>query len=118
LLASRTWLTRERQTVEKIMKYKPQDVERPTLKNCTYTGYPPGTFLAALTEYMIRFNAGGGWRRVYFSSDSSGRYSPSGTLKSHYYVKVDGDRRVEIELPEGFYELMESHRATIQKHET
>jgi hypothetical protein len=97
-------------------RYEPQDVERPALKNCVYSGYPPGTFLPALTEFMIRFNAGGGWRRVYISLGFDGS-APSGKTGSYYYVKICGGSRVEIEFPDGFYELIESQRAIMKQYE-
>ena len=85
-------------------RYEPAEVERPDLKNCMRAGFPANTFQASLTEYMIRFNAGGGWRRVYFGSSANGR--PQGAPEGadgFFYVRLSDGSITVIEFPDAFF---------------
>jgi hypothetical protein len=75
-------------------------IQQVSLKNCHRAGHPPTNFKKGVTEYMVRLEGSGHWRRVYFDNES---IAPNND-RAWYFVKLTDGSKIQIIFPNDFFE--------------
>ena len=80
-------------------KSKFSSIQNLILKNCHKAGFPPRTFTQGITEYMVKLDGSGHWRRVYFDHESVAPNNDRGW----YFVKLKDGSKIQIIFPVEFF---------------